>query len=376
MIELSPLVEGSEFYPPVFRSEEDVEKIVASSPRPLTKILKSTPEEKVKQWENDIKNVFQRVADKTRSTKEKVIKAMKNVICKRVDTILRENKDPKDSKLIVQPSQKDMQQFARQPAVSALVDGYDFKSRQKRAISEQIVLVDSSAIPPKIYGRPKADYLDRQVVPWSSLSVSSKSNVPTRFGRSPKENKPSSPLDELHFGGHIQTPLLDEVNVGRQKSHASSSWVKEERRPKVVAPSVVHSPPSCVDSKVKGKAPMEINNHKEYYPSPVNPSIGKTVEEMIEYLKESLKKIDEDERREKEEENFKKLIENFNPDENDLLDEEDIFVIHYNIGGSSHSVDPHANELLEVEGVKILKFVLYNNLKQKMDKRLDKMTLS
>ncbi|PKU59201.1 hypothetical protein MA16_Dca026723 [Dendrobium catenatum] len=70
---------------------------------------------------------------------------------------------------------------------------------------------------------------------------------------------------------------------------------------------------------------------------------------MIEYLKDSLKKIDKDERREKEEDSYKKLIENFNPDEDDLLDEEDIFVIHYDIGGSSHSEDPHANELLEVE---------------------------
>ncbi|PKU84435.1 hypothetical protein MA16_Dca002948 [Dendrobium catenatum] len=70
---------------------------------------------------------------------------------------------------------------------------------------------------------------------------------------------------------------------------------------------------------------------------------------MIEYLKDSLKKIDKDERREKEEENYKKLLENFNPDEDDLLDEEDILVIHYDIGGSSLSKDPHANELLEVE---------------------------
>ncbi|PKU61264.1 hypothetical protein MA16_Dca028064 [Dendrobium catenatum] len=70
---------------------------------------------------------------------------------------------------------------------------------------------------------------------------------------------------------------------------------------------------------------------------------------MIEYLKESLKKIDEDERREKEEENYKKLLENFNPDEDDLLDEEDVFVINYDIRGSSLSEDPNANELLEVE---------------------------
>ncbi|PKU62522.1 hypothetical protein MA16_Dca027987 [Dendrobium catenatum] len=70
---------------------------------------------------------------------------------------------------------------------------------------------------------------------------------------------------------------------------------------------------------------------------------------MIEYLKESLEKIGEDERREMEEENYKKLLENFNPDEDDLLDEEDVFVINYDIRGSSLSEDPHANELLEVE---------------------------
>ncbi|PKU70269.1 hypothetical protein MA16_Dca021605 [Dendrobium catenatum] len=70
---------------------------------------------------------------------------------------------------------------------------------------------------------------------------------------------------------------------------------------------------------------------------------------MIKYLKDSLKKIDKDERREKEEDCYKKLLENFNPDEDDLLDEEDVFVINYDIRGSSLSEDPHANELLEVE---------------------------
>ncbi|PKU59963.1 hypothetical protein MA16_Dca028700 [Dendrobium catenatum] len=70
---------------------------------------------------------------------------------------------------------------------------------------------------------------------------------------------------------------------------------------------------------------------------------------MIKYLKDSLKKIDADERRENEEENYMKLIENFNHDEDDLMDEEDIFVIHYDMGGSSLSEDSHANELLEVE---------------------------
>ncbi|PKU61507.1 hypothetical protein MA16_Dca029250 [Dendrobium catenatum] len=70
---------------------------------------------------------------------------------------------------------------------------------------------------------------------------------------------------------------------------------------------------------------------------------------MIEYLKDSLKKIDEDERREKVEENCKRLLENFNPDEDDLLDEEDIFIVRYDIRGSSLSENPHANELLEVE---------------------------
>ncbi|KAL0911092.1 hypothetical protein M5K25_019204 [Dendrobium thyrsiflorum] len=328
LMKLSPLAEGSRFYPLfVSRSKEDVEKIVASPPRPLTKVPKSTPEERAKQWENDIRNIYQRVADKTCSTKEKVIKAMKNVICKHVDIILREDKDPKDSKLIVQPSQRDRQ----------------------RTVSEQIVLVDSTAVPPKVHGRPMADYPNRQVVPRTSLSVSNRSDVPTRFRRSPKEDKPSSPLGELRSRGRIQTPPLDEVNVGCQKSHVSSSGVKEEWRPKVAAPSVVHSsPPSCVDSKDKGKAPMEINSYEEYYPSHINPSTGKTVEEMIEYLKDSIKKIDEDERRE-EEENHRKLIENFNPDEDDLMDEEDIFVIHYGIRGSSLSGDPHTNELLEVE---------------------------
>ncbi|PKU79425.1 hypothetical protein MA16_Dca000770 [Dendrobium catenatum] len=70
---------------------------------------------------------------------------------------------------------------------------------------------------------------------------------------------------------------------------------------------------------------------------------------MIEYLKDSLKKIDKDERREKEGDSYKKLLENFNPDEDDLLDEKDVFVINYDIRGSSLSEDPHANELLEVE---------------------------
>ncbi|KAL0922919.1 hypothetical protein M5K25_006949 [Dendrobium thyrsiflorum] len=350
MMELSPLAEGTRFYPPfVSMSEEDVEKIAASPPRPLTKVPKSTPEERAKQWENEIRNVYQRVADKTCSTKEKVIKAMKNVICKHVDIIFREDKDPKDSKLIVQPSQRDRQRFARQSAVSALVDGYDSKPRQKRTISEHIVLVDSTTVPPKVHGRPMTDYPNRQVVPRTSLPVSNRSDVPTRFRRSPKEDEPSSPLDELRPRGRIQTPPLNKVNVGCQKSHVSSARVRKEWRPKVAAPSVVcSSPPSCVDSKDKGKAPMEINSYEEYYPSHINPSTGKTVEEMIEYLKDSIKKIDEDERRE-EEENHRKLIENFNPDEDDLMDEEDIFVIHYDIRGFSLSGDPHTNELLEVE---------------------------
>ncbi|KAH0451830.1 hypothetical protein IEQ34_019129 [Dendrobium chrysotoxum] len=49
MMELSPLAEGSRFYPlSVPKGEEDVRKIAASPPRPPLRVSKSTPEERRK----------------------------------------------------------------------------------------------------------------------------------------------------------------------------------------------------------------------------------------------------------------------------------------------------------------------------------------
>ncbi|KAL0928496.1 hypothetical protein M5K25_000380 [Dendrobium thyrsiflorum] len=352
MMDLSPFAEGSRFYPlSVSRGEENVEKIAALPPRPPLRISKNTPEERRKKWEKDVKRIFQRVADQLHTTKEGVVKAMKNTSSRDfAELLLRKDRDPEDSKLIVQPSQKNKRKYSRQPAVSALADGYDSRPHQKRSVNEGIVLFDSSVAPPKVHGRPKVDHPDRHVVPRTSLFRSSKSEVPDRFRRSSKEDRLPTPNDELRSGGRIQTSPLDEVNVGSQKTHASSSGVKKEWRPKVIAPSVVHSPlPTHVEPMDKGKAPMEVDSCEEYHPPNVNPSTGKTIEEMMEYLKDSLRELDEVERREKEEENHEKLLEDFNPDEDNLLGEEDICVLHYSRRGSSLPGDPHTDDLLEVE---------------------------
>ncbi|KAL0925453.1 hypothetical protein M5K25_003785 [Dendrobium thyrsiflorum] len=286
MMDLSPFAEESRFHPlSVSRGEENVEKIAASPPRPPFKISKSTPEERRKKWEKDISRIFQRIADQLHTTKGEVIKAMKNTITRDfAELLLREDRDPEDSRLIVQPSQKNKRKFSRQPAVSALADGYESRPHQKRSVNEGIVLVDSSVAPPKVHGRPKVDHPDCQVVPRTSLFKSSRSEIPDRFRRSSKEDRPPTPNDELRSRGRIQTSPLDEVNVGSQKAHASSSGVKKEWRPKVVTPSVVHSPlPTHVEPMDKGKAPMEVDSCEEYHPPHVNPSTGKTIEEM-EYL--------------------------------------------------------------------------------------------
>ncbi|PKU75005.1 hypothetical protein MA16_Dca022251 [Dendrobium catenatum] len=109
MMDLSPLAEGSRFYPlSLSWGEEDVKKIDAPTPRPPSRTFESTLDEMKKKWEKGIRRIFQRVANQMHTTKEDVIKAKKNTITNDfTKLLLKEDIDLEDSRLIVQPTQRD-----------------------------------------------------------------------------------------------------------------------------------------------------------------------------------------------------------------------------------------------------------------------------
>ncbi|KAL0928354.1 hypothetical protein M5K25_000231 [Dendrobium thyrsiflorum] len=344
----SPHLSGSRFNPlSTAEGEEDARVIARSTPATDRKTAVKTSEKKEVHIGNMVRAIVRECADSRSQSREGFLRNMKRMISEKIEEETSKQKSV-GTRVASQSRSRNNKRTFKPVAVSALTDGYPREPRRSHRKTDSIVLTNSSA---KSRGT--------QYVPQKVSRQLSPSATPPRESRKAQRYSQthSSPRVDRHHPTVSTTPSHHEVErLEAPNQPPPTSGEKEVWEPKEKATSpVVASPEMPIEEERKEEEKVEIDTAdpmdcERYVPVDPHYISGRSIEEMLGELKESIKNLDDKEALDLE------------VDQDDMLDDEVADVMMVDTRRSSQEE--------QVEGVGIQDVVVEEGVAPDLTQRL------
>ncbi|KAH0458828.1 hypothetical protein IEQ34_011642 [Dendrobium chrysotoxum] len=355
----SPLLKGSRFHPlAATAGEERVTRIASSPPSPVDYTVKKTTKEKNTLRIRMLRNIIHTCAAETGQTKEQYVRHLKGVISHKLEKEVLKEEKSEARNLTPQPVRRN-KKFIMQPVASVLVDGYHWVPRLPTAKIEEIILTGAGRSHP-LSGRPPVP--PSRLLKLAPVIAKSKEIIKDLQSIDVKGKRPI-PLDEPYVSmkisrtvgiqirdAPIQLPVKiprlliqgcedsPKINVGVPTSQTPSSPVKldiphpvEDVTLATTDPGIVGgegieleddqkmldqlvAEPTTDDLKIQEVLTKlgdeefeEMINYKGYLPINIESIKGRQIDEVVQEIRDILKK---------------KAIKAFNPEADDLMEED------------------------------------------------------
>ncbi|KAL0903952.1 hypothetical protein M5K25_026016 [Dendrobium thyrsiflorum] len=289
----SPHLSGSRFNPlSTAEGEEDARVIARSTPATDRKTAVKTSEEKEVHIGNMVRAIVRECADSHSQSREGFLRNMKRMISEKIEEETSKQKSV-GTRVVSQSRSRNNKRTFKPVAVSALTDGYPREPRRSHRKTDSIVLTDSSAKPRSTQYVPRK--VSRQLSP--SATPPRESRKAQRYSQTH-----SSPRIDRHHPTVSTTPSHHEVErLEAPNQPPPTSGEKEVWEPKEKATSpIVASPKMPIGEERKEEGKVEISTAdpmdcERYVPVDPHYISGRSIEEMLGELKESIKNLDDKE---------------------------------------------------------------------------------
>ncbi|KAL0927137.1 hypothetical protein M5K25_001296 [Dendrobium thyrsiflorum] len=344
----SPHLSGSRFNPlSTAEGEEDARVIARSTPATNRKTAVKPSEEKEVHIGNMVRAIVRECADSHSQSREGFLRNMKRMISEKIEEETSKQISV-GTRVVSQSRSRNNKRTFKPVAVSALTDGYPREPRRSHRKTDSIVLTDSSAKPRGTQYVPRK--VSRQLSP--SATPPRESRKTQRYSQTH-----SSPRVDRHHPTVSTTPSHHEVErleAPNQPPPASGEKEVREFKEKVTSP-VVASPEMPIEEEHKEEEKVEIDtvdsmDCERYVPVDPHYISGRSIEEMLGELKESIKNLDDKEALDLE------------VDQDDMLDDEIADVMMVDTRRSSQEE--------QVEGVGIQDVVVEEGVAPDLTQRL------
>ncbi|KAL0907001.1 hypothetical protein M5K25_025536 [Dendrobium thyrsiflorum] len=344
----SPHLSGSRFNPlSTAEGEEDARVIARSTPTTDRKTAVKPSEEKEVHIGNMVRAIVRECADSHSQSREGFLRNMKRMISEKIEEETSKQKSV-GTRVVSQSRSRNNKRTFKPVAVSALTDGYPREPRRSHRKTDSIVLTDSSAKPRGTQYVPRK--VSRQLSP--SATPPRESRKTQRYSQTH-----SSPRVDRHHPTVSTTPSHHEVErLEAPNQPPPASGEKEVWEPKEKATSpIVASPEMPIEEEHKEEEKVEIDtvdsmDCERYVPVDPHYISGRSIEEMLGELKESIKNLDDKEALDLE------------VDQDDMLDDEIADVMMVDTRRSSQEE--------QVEGVGIQDVVVEEGVAPDLTQRL------
>ncbi|KAL0913100.1 hypothetical protein M5K25_016532 [Dendrobium thyrsiflorum] len=343
-----PHLSGSRFNPlSTAEGEEDARVIARSTPATDRKTAVKTSEEKEVHIGNMVRAIVRECADSHSQSREGFLRNMKRMISEKIEEETSKQKSV-GTRVASQSRPRNNKKTFKPVAVSALTDGYPREPRRSHRKTDSIVLTDSSAKPRGTQYVPRK--VSRQLSP--SATPPRESRKAQRYSQTH-----SSPRVDRHHPTVSTTPSHHEVErLEAPNQPPPTSGEKEVRgfKEKATSP-VVASPEMPMEEERKEEEKVGIDtvdsmDCERYVPVDPHYISGRSIEEMLGELKESIKNLDDKEALDLE------------VDQDDMLDDEIADVMMVDTRRSSQEE--------QVEGVGIQDVVVEEGVAPDLTQRL------
>ncbi|KAL0923151.1 hypothetical protein M5K25_007199 [Dendrobium thyrsiflorum] len=344
----SPHLSGSRFNPlSTAEGEEDARIIARSTPTTDRKTAVKPSEEKEVHIGNMVRAIVRECADSHSQSREGFLRNMKRMISEKIEEETSKQKSV-GTRVVSQSRSRNNKRTFKPVAVSALTDGYPREPRRSHRKTDSIVLTDSSVKPRGTQYVPRK--VSRQLSP--SATPPRESRKTQRYSQTH-----SSPRVDRHHPTVSNTPSHHEVErleAPNQPPPASGEKEVREFKEKATSP-VVASPEMPIGEERKEEEKVEIDtidsmDCERYVPVDPHYISGRSIEEMLGELKESIKNLDDKEALDLE------------VDQDDMLDDEIADVMMVDTRRSSQEE--------QVEGVGIQDVVVEEGVAPDLTQRL------
>ncbi|KAL0916971.1 hypothetical protein M5K25_014527 [Dendrobium thyrsiflorum] len=344
----SPHLSGSRFNPlSTAEGEEDARVIARSTPATNRKTAVKPSEEKEVHIGNMVRAIVRECADSHSQSREGFLRNMKRMISEKIEEETSKQKSV-GTRVVSQSRSRNNKRTFKSVAISALTDGYPREPRRSHRKTDSIVLTDSSAKPRGTQYVPRK--VSRQLSP--SATPPRESRKAQRYSQTH-----SSPRVDRHHPTVSTTPSHHEVErLEAPNRPPPTSGEKEVWKPKEKATSpVVVSPEMPMEEERKEEEKVGIDtvdsmDCERYVPVDPHYISGRSIEEMLGELKESIKNLDDKEALDLE------------VDQDDMLDDEIADVMMVDTRRSSQEE--------QVEGVGIQDVVVEEGVAPDLTQRL------